>query len=114
MSKPAPGEMPAQRPAGPRRKRAPRPRHVPQRTCVGCRTVQPKRALVRLVRGTDGVIAVDPTGKAHGRGAYLHDRRLCWQAALERGSLDHALKTALTEADRARLRAHADQFSDDD
>ena len=100
------------RPAG--RKRGPQPRRVPQRTCVGCRTVQPKRQLVRLVRQADGSVMIDPSGKAAGRGAYLHDRATCWAQALRRRSLDQALKTDLTEADRARLRAHGEQYHNDD
>jgi predicted RNA-binding protein YlxR (DUF448 family) len=73
-----------------------------------------KRQLVRLVRQTDGAIAIDPTGKAQGRGAYLHDRRSCWQKALAGGALDQALKVTVSEADRTRLRAHGELFSDDD
>ena len=78
-----------------------RVKHVPQRTCVGCREVLPKRKLIRLVRTGEGV-QVDPTGKLAGRGAYLHDRRQCWDRALK-GALGHALKTTLTVEDRARL-----------
>jgi predicted RNA-binding protein YlxR (DUF448 family) len=81
---------------------------------VGCRSVQAKRQLVRLVRQADGTVAIDPTGKAAGRGAYLHDRRSCWAQALRSGSLAHALKTELTEADRARLRAHGEQYPNDE
>ena len=80
-----------------------RVKHVPQRTCVGCRTVLAKRQLVRIVRTPDGVL-VDPTGKLAGRGAYLHDRRSCWEAGLK-GSLARALKVDLTAADRERLEA---------
>jgi predicted RNA-binding protein YlxR (DUF448 family) len=57
--------------------------------------------MVRLVRTLDGV-QIDPTGKLAGRGAYLHDRRECWERGLK-GALGHALKTTLTQADRARL-----------
>jgi predicted RNA-binding protein YlxR (DUF448 family) len=78
-----------------------RVKHVPQRTCVGCREILPKRKMVRLVRTGEGV-HVDPTGKLAGRGAYLHDRRECWDRALK-GALGHALKTTLTVDDRARL-----------
>ena len=60
-----------------------------------------KRQLVRVVRTADGVL-VDPTGKLAGRGAYLHDRRSCWESGLS-GSLAHALKTELSAADRERL-----------
>ncbi len=30
-----------------------RPRHVPQRTCIVCRQVRPKRELIRVVRTPD-------------------------------------------------------------
>ena len=80
-----------------------RVKHIPQRTCIGCRTVMAKRQLVRIVRTADGVL-VDPTGKLAGRGAYLHDRRSCWESGLA-GSLAHALKTELTADDRGRLEA---------
>ena len=78
-----------------------RHKHVPQRTCVGCREVLPKRALVRIVRTPQGV-QVDSTGKMNGRGAYLHDRRSCWERGLK-GALAHALKTELTLQDREHL-----------
>src|SRR5512141_1284135 len=78
-----------------------RVKHVPQRTCVGCREVLPKRKMIRLVRTAEGVL-VDLTGKLAGRGAYLHDRRECWERALK-GALAHALKTNLTVDDRTRL-----------
>jgi len=80
-----------------------RPKHIPQRTCVGCREVNAKRTLIRLVRTESGV-QIDPTGKAAGRGAYLHDQRSCWQKALK-GALANALRMAFTEDDRHRLEA---------
>ena len=56
---------------------------------------------MRVVRTADGVL-VDPCGKLAGRGAYLHDKRDCWVRGMK-GALAHALKTELTEQDRARL-----------
>ncbi len=85
-------------------------KHIPQRTCVGCRTVMAKRKLVRIVRTADGVF-IDPTGKRAGRGAYLHDRAACWQAGLQ-GGLARALKVELTAADRDRLAAFAATLAD--
>lgn len=87
-------------------------RHIPVRTCVGCRQVLPKRALIRVVRSPDGV-TIDPTGKAAGRGAYLHDRRSCWEAGV-RGPLARALRTELTEAERQLLLAAAQDLPDDE
>lgn len=78
-------------------------KHVPQRTCVGCRLVQPKRSLIRIVASPQGV-RVDPTGKAAGRGAYLHDSRSCWMKGL-RGKLSQALKVDIADEDRALLTA---------
>ncbi|MCS6909160.1 MAG: YlxR family protein [Anaerolineales bacterium] len=95
----------------------PRVKHIPQRTCVGCRAVLPKRQLVRIVRSITATgevqVKVDPTGKANGRGAYLHDRRFCWETALKTGALERALKVKLSDADRARLHAHGQQYSDE-
>ena len=56
---------------------------------------------MRIVRTPEGV-RYDPTGKANGRGAYLHDKRSCWERALK-GSLAKALKTDLTQMDRNHL-----------
>ncbi|PWH18414.1 MAG: DUF448 domain-containing protein [Anaerolineae bacterium] len=76
-------------------------KHIPQRTCVGCRAVLPKRTLIRLVRRPEGVF-VDPSGKMNGRGAYLHDRMSCWERGLK-GALANALRVTLTAEDRQRL-----------
>lgn len=81
-----------------------RPKHIPQRTCVGCRTILPKRSMVRLVRQPEGV-KIDPTGKLAGRGAYLHNLRSCWENGLK-GSLANALKTTLTPEDTELLRVY--------
>lgn len=57
------------------------------------------------MRSPEGV-CIDPTGKASGRGAYLHDQRSCWDRGL-RGALASALKTELTQQDREALAAFA-------
>jgi hypothetical protein len=63
----------------------------------------PKRTLIRVVRTPEAVL-VDATGKQNGRGAYLHDKRSCWERGLK-GALAQALKTQLTTEDRQRLEA---------
>jgi uncharacterized protein len=67
-----------------------------------------KRSLIRVVRSAEGVV-VDPGGKKSGRGAYLHDRRSCWERALK-GDLERALRTTLSEEERERLRAHGNSL----
>lgn len=57
--------------------------------------------MVRIVRTPEGV-RVDATGKLAGRGAYLHDRRECWERGMK-GALAHALKTTLNAEERLQL-----------
>lgn len=79
---------------------------------MGCRQILGKRSLTRLVQTAEGVV-VDPTGKKPGRGAYLHDKRSCWEQALKGDLLERALKTTLSEEERERLRAHGRSLPDD-
>ena len=88
-----------------------RPKHTPQRTCVGCRSVLPKRELIRLVRRSEGV-EMDPTSKLAGRGAYLHNQRSCWERGLK-GTLAHALKVTLTPANLELLREFTKTLPED-
>jgi len=57
------------------------PRRVPLRTCIGCRTVRPKRELVRVVRTPEGGVELDTTGKRSGRGAYICPDEACLDEA---------------------------------
>ena len=82
-------------------------RHVPQRTCIACRSTEAKRGLVRIVRTPEGRVELDATGKKNGRGAYVHESRECWDAVLKRDRLGHALKVAVPAEDMERLAAHA-------
>jgi predicted RNA-binding protein YlxR (DUF448 family) len=82
---------------------------VPLRTCVVCRSKEPKRGFIRIVRAPDGSLAIDPTGKANGRGAYLCAEDACWQRAADGSFLDRALKTEVPAPFRATLRRYADE-----
>ena len=80
---------------------------IPQRTCVACRRTAAKREFIRLVRTLESTVAVDPSGKKAGRGAYLCRDRRCWDLALRRGRLSSALKGHLTAGEIAALREFA-------
>ena len=82
-------------------------KHVPMRMCIACRQSFPKRELVRVVRLSDGGVTLDPTGKLSGRGAYVCRRNACWHAALTKRSVEHALKTTLSDHEWAELVAFA-------
>lgn len=85
-----------------------RVKHIPQRTCVGCKQVMNKQTMTRIVR-TDTGIQIDATGKLPGRGAYLHNLQSCWQAALK-GKLANALKAELDAAARKTLEEYAESL----
>lgn len=87
-------------------------KHLPQRTCVGCRDVLPKRSLIRVVRSPQGIV-IDPSGKLAGRGAYLHDRRSCWERGLQ-GALAGALKAEISVDERENLMAYAASLPDEE
>ena len=72
-----------------------RPKHIPQRTCIGCRGIKPKRELIRIVLAPSGTIEIDITGKKSGRGVYLCKAQGCWQAGLKKERLDRALRTKI-------------------
>ena len=73
-----------------------RPDHVPMRTCAACRQVRPKRSLTRVVRATDGSVAIDPTGKRAGRGTYICDQPACREPASVATAVSRALGVTLT------------------
>jgi len=84
-----------------------RKRHIPLRTCVACRTSGDKRGLLRVVRAPDGTVAVDPTGKASGRGAYVCASQDCIALAEKKRSLDRSLKATVEAHVYAALRKQA-------
>lgn len=91
-----------------------RPRHVPIRTCVACRETAAKRGFIRIVRTPAGRVQVDESGKAAGRGAYLHATPDCWEVALKRGRLGQSLRVTIEEADRQALAEFAATLTPDD
>jgi uncharacterized protein len=66
--------------------------------------------MIRIVRTAEGV-RVDPTSKMAGRGAYLHDRRECWERGLK-GALANALKTTLSVDERVNLEEYMSTLSE--
>ena len=58
-----------------------KPRKIPQRQCVGCRTMYDKRDLLRVVKSPEGEITLDASGKKSGRGAYVCRSTECLKKA---------------------------------
>ena len=65
---------------------------IPERTCIGCNEKKEKKDLIRIVKSQDGVISVDTTGKANGRGAYICKSEQCLEKAIKTKRLERSLK----------------------
>ena len=76
---------------------------IPQRQCMGCRERKNKRELIRVVRGTDGTVNLDFSGKASGRGAYICPDPECLKKALRSKALDRSLEVEIPETVYDRL-----------
>lgn len=70
---------------------------IPMRQCLGCREMKMKRELVRVVRSPEGEVAVDPKGKAPGRGAYVCPNADCLRKAIRSKALSHSLSVEIPE-----------------
>ncbi len=67
------------------------------RTCVLTRETLEKKNLIRIVRSKEGIVSVDLTGKANGRGAYLKKDSAVVLKAKETKILDKKLEVKVPE-----------------
>lgn len=78
---------------------------IPQRQCVGCRTMHDKRDLIRVVKSPEGEISLDARGKKPGRGAYLCKSTECLAKARKTKALERAFSLSISDAVYAELEA---------
>jgi len=83
---------------------------IPQRMCVGCREMKPKKELLRVVRTPEEEILIDFTGKKSGRGAYVCPEDACLNRAVKQRQLERALERAISPEVFEQLRRQI-QFS---
>ena len=76
---------------------------IPQRQCMGCRERKAKKEMIRVVRGTDGTVSLDFSGKLNGRGAYLCPDPECLKKARRAKSLERSLEVPIPEEVYDRL-----------
>jgi predicted RNA-binding protein YlxR (DUF448 family) len=75
----------------------PKVRKIPQRQCVGCRTMKDKKELLRIVKSPDGTITLDATGKVSGRGAYVCHDEACLKKARKARSLERTFEVSIPD-----------------
>ena len=76
---------------------------IPMRQCMGCRERREKRQMIRVVRGTDGNVGLDFSGKLNGRGAYICPNIECLKKARKSKALDRSLEVEIPEEVYDRL-----------
>lgn len=76
---------------------------IPQRQCMGCRERMDKKALIRVVRTTEGNVMLDFSGKVNGRGAYICPKADCLKKARKSKALDRSLEVTIPEEVYDRL-----------
>ena len=68
---------------------------VPQRKCVGCGEMKPKKELLRVLRTEENEFILDATGKKNGRGAYLCFSKECFDKAVKSKGLERSFKQSI-------------------
>ena len=69
---------------------------IPMRQCTGCMEHKPKKELIRVVKSPDGVLSIDVTGKAAGRGAYICNDVKCLELSVKKKRLETCLGAPFT------------------
>ena len=72
-------------------------KRIPERMCIGCSEMKPKRELIRVVRNAQGEISLDDTGKKPGRGAYICRNAECMKKARKAHRLERAFSCAVSD-----------------
>lgn len=88
-----------------------RRRHVPLRSCVGCREKNSKRGMLRIVADQNNGITFDVGGKLSGRGAYLCSACVAAIDDIRKSRLEHTLRASINDDEWDKvitdLKAHA-------
>lgn len=85
---------------------------IPMRMCTGCREMQPKKELIRVVKTAEGEIKLDATGKLNGRGAYICKNKACLEKARKTNALARAFEMQVKDDIYQRLESELDNIEE--
>lgn len=86
-------------------------KHVPERTCIGCRQVKPKDELIRIIGNESEGVRIEPSGKHQGRSAYLCKSKACWESGLKKNRLDLSLRMNISKEVKDELTRFGETLS---
>lgn len=75
----------------------PNAKKIPMRMCIACREMKAKSEMTRVVKNANGEIALDLTGKAPGRGAYVCSAEGCLKKLTGKKLLNKAFSANVEE-----------------
>lgn len=73
-------------------------KNIPLRKCIVSRKQFPKDELLRVVKNKEGIISVDITGKANGRGAYVQKTTQAISKCQSKKLLNRSLGTNVSDS----------------
>ena len=74
----------------------------PMRTCIGCRESRPKKDMIRIAC-YEGMLTVDVTGRAKGRGVYICKDSECLEKAKKSGAVKRGFRMNFDQNDLDRV-----------
>ena len=79
-----------------------------ERTCTVCRKKSSKNEFIRIAKNKDGLVLIDYTMKAEGRGAYICRDIECIKNAEKKSALERSFKTKIDRLLYKQLEEFAD------
>lgn len=70
---------------------------IPMRQCVGCGEMKNKKEMMRVLKTSEGLIALDTSGRKNGRGAYLCMTKECLGKARKNKGLSRSFKMSIPD-----------------
>lgn len=70
---------------------------TPERQCISCRKMFPKKDLIRVVKQSNGTYFIDETNKSNGRGAYICNNEECINKCIKSRLLNKSFKSNINQ-----------------
>ncbi len=65
------------------------------RRCVACYEMKEKAKLIRVAKTAQGVVSIDESFKAEGRGAYVCRSKVCMEKTIKKRGFDRSYKSSV-------------------
>ena len=73
------------------------------RKCVSCGQIIEKSKLIRIIRNREGIVSLDKTGYAEGRGAYICREPSCIERSYRKNALERSFRAKIKTEDKERV-----------